>query len=115
MSLGGSIASSSGGGGAGGLDQGSGTAIADNKVVRGDTPDGLQGSVVDISDAGVVSGVTQLDVDNLRLDANTIATLNANGDLTIAPNGTGRVILTGRLAPPNGSAAAPGINAAEGT
>lgn len=36
-----------------------------------------------------ISGITQLDVDNIRLDANTIATTNTNGNLLVIPNGTG--------------------------
>ena len=38
-----------------------------------------------------VAGLTQVDVDNIRLDANTISTTNSNGDLTLSPNGTGTV------------------------
>ena len=38
-----------------------------------------------------VAGLTQLDVDNIRVDANTISTTNSNGDLTLSPNGTGTV------------------------
>ena len=38
-----------------------------------------------------VAGITQLDVDNIRLDSNTISTTNVNGDLTLSPNGTGTV------------------------
>jgi hypothetical protein len=34
---------------------------------------------------------TQLDVDNIRLDANTISTLDLNGNLNIVPNGSGIV------------------------
>ncbi len=41
--------------------------------------------------SGAASGITQLDVDNLRLDGNTISTTDANGDLLFAPNGTGKV------------------------
>ena len=37
------------------------------------------------------TGLTQIDVDNIRVDANTISTTNANGDLTLSPNGTGTV------------------------
>lgn len=36
----------------------------------------------------------KLDVDNVRIDGNTISTLNANGDLTIDLNGTGSTIFT---------------------
>lgn len=34
---------------------------------------------------------THVDVDNLRLDTNTISTLDTNGNLVLAPNGTGSV------------------------
>lgn len=37
---------------------------------------------------------TQLDVDNIRVDANTISSTNTDGDINLTPNGAGRVILT---------------------
>ncbi len=36
----------------------------------------------------------RLDVDNVRIDGNTISTTNANGDLTLDMNGSGSVIFT---------------------
>ena len=36
---------------------------------------------------------TQVDVDNLRLDSNTLSSTNTNGNITIDPNGTGQVIV----------------------
>jgi hypothetical protein len=36
----------------------------------------------------------QIDVDNIRLDGNTVSTTNTNGDLTLSPNGTGKFIYT---------------------
>jgi hypothetical protein len=41
--------------------------------------------------SGALSGVTQLDVDNVRIDGNTISTTNSNGNLTLSPNGYGTV------------------------
>ena len=38
-----------------------------------------------------VTGAT--DVDNIKLDGNTISTTNTNGDLTLSPNGTGAITL----------------------
>jgi hypothetical protein len=43
--------------------------------------------------SGGISGITQLDVDNVRIDANTISTTNSNGNLTLSPNGTGTVVV----------------------
>lgn len=37
----------------------------------------------------------QLNIDNLRLDGNTLSTTNTNGDLLLAPNGTGKIEITG--------------------
>jgi len=67
------------------------------------------GSWVKLLNVGVVSGVTQLDVDNLRLDANTLSSTNTNGNITLAPNGTGRVEVSGT------SSNAGGINFYEDT
>ena len=38
-------------------------------------------------------GADQLNVDNLRLDGNTISSTDTNGDITLDPNGTGKVIV----------------------
>ena len=38
-----------------------------------------------------LAGLQQLDVDNVRVDGNTISTTDANGSLTLSPNGTGVV------------------------
>jgi hypothetical protein len=43
--------------------------------------------------SGALSGVTQLDVDNVRIDGNTISTTNSNGNLTLSPNGYGTVVV----------------------
>jgi len=67
------------------------------------------GSWVKLLNVGVVSGVTQLDVDNLRLDGNTLSSTNSNGNITLAPNGTGRVEVSGT------SSNAGGINFYEDT
>ena len=38
-----------------------------------------------------LAGLQQLDVDNVRVDTNTISTTNTNGDLVLSPNGTATV------------------------
>ena len=40
-----------------------------------------------------IAGITQLDVDNIRTDGNTISITNSNGDLSLTPNGTGTVVV----------------------
>jgi hypothetical protein len=39
-------------------------------------------------------GTGSASVDNLRLDGNTISSLNANGDINLTPNGTGSVVIS---------------------
>lgn len=48
------------------------------------TPDGT----------GTVIVSTDLDVDNININANTISSTNTNGDLTLTPNGTGTVVVS---------------------
>ena len=38
-----------------------------------------------------INGMTLLDVDNLRLDGNTLSSQNTNGDVSLDPNGSGTV------------------------
>ena len=40
---------------------------------------------------GGLTGLTNLSVDNINANANTISTTNSNGDLILSPNGTGTV------------------------
>ena len=40
---------------------------------------------------GALTGLTNLSVDNINANANTISTTNSNGDLILSPNGTGTV------------------------
>lgn len=86
-----------GGGGGGTLGPAS---SSDNAVARWNGPDGdrLQDSGVTISDANVVSGATQINVDNLRLDGNTLSSTNTNGNVTLDMDGTGYVDVQGRVA-----------------
>lgn len=65
------------------------TAIA---KFSGTTGKILQNSGVTISASDVVSGATQLNVDNLRLDGNTVSSTNTNGNINLTPNGTGVVV-----------------------
>lgn len=67
----------------------SGSALADSSLV--------------VSDVGEGSGLTRLDVDNLRLDGNTLSSTNANGHVNLAPNGSGQITI------PNGSMSAPAL------
>jgi hypothetical protein len=60
----------------------------DEAVARFDATSGktLQNSVVTITDAGVMSGVTQLNIDNLRFDGNTISSANVGGKIFLDTN-----------------------------
>lgn len=41
------------------------------------------------STTSAIAGLTQLDVDNVRIDGNTISSTNTNGNIVIDPNGSG--------------------------
>jgi hypothetical protein len=43
--------------------------------------------------ARALSGITQLDVDNIRIDANTISSTDTNGNINLTPNGSGKVMV----------------------
>lgn len=66
----------------------------DNVLIRSDgTGKGVQASGITISDADVVSEITQLNVDNLRLDGNTISSTDTNGNINLTPDGTGAIVI----------------------
>lgn len=46
---------------------------------------------------GTLDVNTHIDVDNLRLDGNTLSSSNTNGNITLAPNGTGDVVIEADL------------------
>jgi hypothetical protein len=46
-------------------------------------------------DNSTLTVVGQFNADNFRIDGNTLSSTNTNGDITIDPNGTGDLILTG--------------------
>lgn len=51
----------------------------------------IDGGVIDAVTIGTNSAVTDLRVDNLQLDGNTISSTNTDGNITLDPNGTGNV------------------------
>lgn len=66
------------------------TVLGDaNKVLRRDSSGIVVSSDVTISDASILSGATQLNVDNLRLDGNTLSSTDTNGNVVLDPDGTG--------------------------
>jgi len=84
-----------------------GVRTKDNKITTNATNANLELSangsgVVDIQNAmttvgqtvtGNVSITGRADVDNIRIDANTISATSSNGGITISPNGTGSIVL----------------------
>lgn len=68
-------------------------SATDEALTRFDGTTGklVQNSVITATDAGIMSGITQLNVDNLRLDGNTVSSTNTDGNISLDPNGTGIV------------------------
>ena len=51
----------------------------------------IDGGTIDAVTIGTTSVVTDLRVDNLQVDGNTISSTNTDGNITLDPNGTGNV------------------------
>ena len=94
-----------------------GVRTKDNKITTNSSNANLEISangsgVIDIQNAmttvaqtitGNVAVTGRADVDNIRMDTNTISTTNSNGGLTLSPNGTGAITLD------SGSVSIPGV------
>ena len=63
----------------------SNTQLENSSVTLGSTTVALGGT------STAIAGLTQLDVDNIRIDANEISATNTNGGISLKPNGTGHV------------------------
>ncbi len=87
------------------------TPLVDNALIRADgTAGNLQGSLIIVSDVGAMSGLTRLDVDNLRFDGNTISSTDTNGDVLITPHGQGSVGVTKLITTSTTNTSATGAN-----
>lgn len=81
------------------------TQLVNSSVTIGSTTTSLGGTSTSLA------GLTELSVDNLNLNNNTITATNTNGDINLLPNGTGTVSvnnarITGVAEPTNASDAA---------
>ena len=71
--------------------------LANDGITIGSTDTSLGDTIT------ALAGMTAIAVDNITLDANTISTTNSNGDMILAPNGSGSVTV------PSGYAARAGF------
>lgn len=88
--------------GSGGLGDVSGPASStDNALARFDGTTGkiIQNSVGILTDTGALSGLTELDVDNIKINGNDITSTDTNGNINLTPNGTGSVVIDGNAMP----------------
>lgn len=78
------------------------SSSTDNAVARYDSTTGkiIQNSGVIIDDSNNVSGLARLDVDNIRIDGNTISSTDSNGNISLLPNGSGAVTIGGNSTGP---------------
>ena len=96
--------------------------LTDNRIVIAGTAGALEddanltfnGTTFTVAAATQLTGVAtvtgQLNVDNIRVDANTISSTNSNGNIVLDPAGTGYVTITGT----NGFVIPVGTNAQQG-
>ena len=69
-------------------------STADGQLdIDADTELEIVAPTVDITGAVDVTG--DLDVDNININGNAITSTNSNGDITITPNGDGKIVLDG--------------------
>ena len=71
----------------------------DNALIRFDGTTGKigQNSGVIVDDSNVVTGITSLDVDNIRIDGNSILSIDTNGNIVLDPNGSGKVVINSSI------------------
>jgi hypothetical protein len=62
--------------------------LANSSITVGSTAISLGGSNT------AIAGLTQVDVNNIRITGNTISATNTNGNLTISTTGTGTIVVT---------------------
>jgi len=69
------------------------TSSTDNALVRFDSTTGkiIQNSIAILTDLGILSGITQLNVDNLRIDGNALSSIT--GDVNITTPSGGVIVL----------------------
>jgi hypothetical protein len=65
--------------------------LSNSSITVGSTTIALGGTSTSLA------GLTELTVDNLNFNGNTITSANANGDIIISPNGTGKVDVSGSI------------------
>jgi len=53
----------------------------------------INGGTIDGVSIGNTTPITAATIDNIKIDANTISSLNSNGNINLTPNGTGSVVL----------------------
>ena len=61
--------------------------LANDGITIGSTDTSLGDTIT------ALTGMTQIDVDNLTLNGNTLSSSDTNGDLNLTPNGTGTVVV----------------------
>ena len=65
----------------------SNTQLANDGITIGSTDTSLGDTIT------ALAGMTQIDVDNLTLNGNTLSSSDTNGDVNLTPNGTGTVVV----------------------
>jgi hypothetical protein len=68
-----------------------GTATSTNKILRADGTNWVASTNAQLSASDALTGLTNLQVDDVTIDGDTISTNTVNGNLYLEPNGTGHV------------------------
>lgn len=73
--------------------------LTENALLKPNAAGDIIETGVLIDNSNFVSGVARLDVDNVRIDGNTISITNVNGNLSVGANGTGVIEYSSILRP----------------
>jgi len=98
-----------------GVNQFSITNEADNRVITSTGVDSGNAEANLTFDGTTLTVVGKIDVDNVRIDGNTVSTTDTNGNLLFVPDGTGVSRFTNAAEFADGTVSAPGIAFASAT
>ena len=73
--------------------------LTSDRLIRADGSKDLLASGIELNSLDELLGATRFTVDNLQLDGNTISSTDTNGNILLAPNGTGKIQVNSLLDP----------------
>ena len=73
--------------------------LTSDRLIRADGSKDLLASGIELNSLDELLGATRFTVDNIQLDGNTISSTDTNGNILLAPNGTGKIQVNSLIDP----------------